>query len=43
MPLGDHLVELRNRLLYSVIGIAVAAVGGWFLFNPAFEALQRPL
>ncbi len=43
MPLRDHLVELRNRIIYSVIGIAVAAVAGWFLFDPAFEALQRPL
>ena len=43
MPLRDHLVELRNRIIYSVIGIAVAAIGGWFLFDPAFEALQRPL
>jgi sec-independent protein translocase protein TatC len=43
MPLREHLVELRNRIIYSVIGIALAAVGGWFLFDPTFEALQRPL
>ena len=43
MPLRDHLVELRNRILLAVIGITVAAVGGWFLFDPVFEELQRPL
>lgn len=43
MPLRAHLAEFRNRLILAVIGIVVAAVGGWFLFTPAFEALQAPL
>lgn len=43
MPLREHLTELRNRLFLSLAGIVVGAVIGWFLFSPAFEALQRPL
>ncbi len=43
MPLREHLVELRNRILLAAAGIVVAAIGGWFLFDPVFEALQRPL
>ncbi|NYI41396.1 twin-arginine translocase subunit TatC [Demequina lutea] len=43
MPLREHLAELRNRILLSALGMAVGAVGGWFLFTPTFETLQRPL
>ena len=43
MPLRDHLIELRNRIILSVVGMAVGAVAGWFLFSPTFEALQQPL
>lgn len=43
MPLRQHLAELRNRIILSAIGILLAAIGGWFLFEPAFDALQRPL
>jgi len=43
MPLRDHLVEARRRVLLSVAGIAAGAVGGWFLFDPAFRMLQQPL
>lgn len=43
MPIRAHLAEFRNRVIWSAIGIALAAVGGWFLFTPAFEALQAPL
>ena len=28
MPLLDHLVELRRRLLYSIVGLVVAFVVG---------------
>lgn len=43
MPLREHLAELRLRILLAVAGIVVGAVAGWFLFDPGFEALQRPL
>ena len=43
MPLREHLTELRNRLFLSLIGIVIGAVAGWFVFSPAFAALQQPL
>lgn len=43
MPLREHLTELRNRIMWAVVGVVIGAVGGWFLFTPAFEALQSPL
>src|SRR3954447_6937150 len=43
MPLREHLRELRNRLLKAGLAIVIGAVGGWFLYNPLFEALIRPL
>ncbi|MEY4390703.1 MAG: hypothetical protein RLZZ400_446 [Actinomycetota bacterium] len=42
MSLGGHLRELRNRLYWSALYIGVAAVAGWFLFDPVFEVLQQP-
>lgn len=43
MPLRAHFAELRNRIILIVVGILVGAIGGWFLFEPAFAALQQPL
>lgn len=43
MPLLDHLRELRTRVLRVAAGLAVGAVAGWFLYQPLFERLQRPL
>lgn len=43
MPIRAHLAEFRNRLIWSVVGLLVGSVGGWFLFQPAFEALQEPV
>ncbi|MFV0286263.1 MAG: twin-arginine translocase subunit TatC [Demequina sp.] len=42
-PLGAHLREFRNRLILAIAGIAVGAIAGWFLYEPVFEALQRPI
>lgn len=42
MSLGGHLRELRNRLYWSALFVAMASVGGWFLFDPVFEILQKP-
>jgi len=43
MPVRAHLAEFRNRLIWSVVGLAAGSVVGWFLFEPAFEALQEPV
>ena len=49
MPLGDHLDELRRRVLWSVVAISAAfiacfAVSGWILglfTGPAMSALAK--
>ena len=43
MPLGEHLRELRRRIVVSTIAIAIGAVAGWFLYQPLYEALQQPV
>jgi sec-independent protein translocase protein TatC len=43
MTLLEHFNELKRRLFFSAIAIAVCAVAGWFLFTPVFNALQDPL
>jgi len=43
MPLGDHLRELRGRLLKAGAAIILGSIAGWFLYEPFFEALQQPV
>ena len=43
MSLADHLRELRKRLFWIAGFILVGTVGGWFLFDPVFDLLQRPI
>ncbi|MFD5427402.1 twin-arginine translocase subunit TatC [Streptomyces sp. NPDC127084] len=43
MPLGEHLRELRNRLLKSVLAIAVATIVAAFFQKEIFEILMRPI
>jgi sec-independent protein translocase protein TatC len=43
MGLADHLRELRNRLILSVVGIGLGAVGGWFLYDPVVAFISAPL
>lgn len=43
MPLGEHLREFRRRFILAGIGILIGAVGGWFLYDPVFEAIQQPV
>src|SRR5438105_1789781 len=43
MSIVEHLEELRSRLIVSLMAIAIASVGGWFLFQPALHLLVVPL
>lgn len=43
MSLGGHLKELRNRLFWSAIFIFGGTVGGWFMYEPVFQILQKPV
>jgi sec-independent protein translocase protein TatC len=43
MTLGDHLAELRKRVVRSAAGILVASIGGWFAYPVVFQTFQRPL
>lgn len=43
MSLGGHLRELRNRLIKSAIFIALGSIVGWLIFDPVFQALQKPV
>ncbi len=43
MSLGDHLRELRRRLLISALALVAGAVGGWFLYDPVYQHLTAPL
>lgn len=43
MPLTEHLIELRRRLLWALAGIGVGAVAGWWLAGPIMDFMARPL
>lgn len=43
MPLREHLSELRNRIVKSLLAIALGAVGGFFLYQPLMAALTEPV
>lgn len=43
MPLGEHLRELRNRLLKSVLAIAVVTIVAAFFQKDIFAFLMRPI
>jgi sec-independent protein translocase protein TatC len=43
MPLLDHLIELRNRLIYSVAAIMVGFVICYFFSEHIYAFLVRPL
>ncbi|WP_233190752.1 twin-arginine translocase subunit TatC [Brachybacterium sp. UMB0905] len=42
MSLGEHLTELRNRLMICAVTVLVLAIVGWFLFPWVWDVLQRP-
>ena len=41
-PLVEHLTELRQRLIYSVIGLVIAAIGCFILADHIFNILLYP-
>lgn len=43
MPLLDHLVELRRRLLYSILALAIAFFGCFYFAQHIFNFLAQPL
>lgn len=43
MSLGEHLRELRKRLVISAVAILISAVGGFFLAPFVVDALRVPI
>ena len=43
MSLGQHLVELRKRLMFAALGIIVGAAGGWWLSEYVWDLLREPI
>ncbi|TNM70310.1 twin-arginine translocase subunit TatC [Streptomyces sp. NP160] len=43
MPLREHLVELRKRVVIAGIAVLLGAVGGWFLYDPVLNYITEPI
>jgi len=43
MPLLDHLVELRKRLMYSILALFVAFFPCWYFSKDIYNFLAQPL
>ena len=43
MSLGEHLVELRKRLMIAAIAIVLAMVVGWLITPFVWDALRAPI
>lgn len=43
MSLGEHLVELRKRLMISAAAIVVGLVIGWILSDHVWDAMREPI
>ena len=42
-PLIEHLAELRTRLIWSVLAFVTAMILCYFVWNPIFDFLTRPI
>ena len=42
MPLMGHLVELRSRIIKSVVAVAVGTVVGFIFYRDILEVLAKP-
>lgn len=42
MSLGDHLRELRNRIIKCTLAVVLAMVVAWLMYNRLFELMRRP-
>lgn len=42
MSLGEHLTELRNRLVITAIAVLIGAIIGWIVYPWVFEWLKQP-
>jgi len=42
MPLGEHLEELRSRIIKSIAAVAVAFIGCWIFRETIVEVIKRP-
>lgn len=43
MSLGEHLKELRNRLVICAITVLLLSVAGWFVYPWVFAAIKAPI
>ena len=43
MSIGDHLRELRNRLVISALGILIGAVAGYVIYKPVYNLITLPI
>lgn len=43
MSLGDHLRELRSRVVKAALAVVVAGVVGWVWYEPIIDLLSHPL
>ena len=42
-PLLDHLIELRSRLIWSIVALALGTIGCFFIARPLYNILLGPL
>ncbi|MEM7570041.1 MAG: twin-arginine translocase subunit TatC [Pseudomonadota bacterium] len=42
-PLIDHLIELRRRLIYALLGLVIACLFGFLVAEPVYNFLIAPL
>lgn len=42
-PLIEHLKELRTRIIWSILAFVIAMIACYFVWNPIFDFLTRPI